>query len=84
MRWMFLFCLFFISGCAQLLKAQEQPVIEKDYKQKIYFTTCSGTVEDWGTCSLKANRTCSSSYISLKKFESPVGGRRELTFQCNK
>ncbi len=84
MRWMILFFILFFAGCTQLLNPQEQPVIEKDYKQKIYSTTCSGTVEDWGSCNLKANRTCSGSYVSLKKFESPVGGRREFTFQCVK
>ena len=72
----------FLFGCAQLMNGQIQPVIEKDAAQKIFFTTCSGTVEDWGSCFNKARKTCSGDFSVIKRFESAVGGRRELTFQC--
>jgi hypothetical protein len=74
--------LFFLASCTQLIKGQQQPVIEKNFKEKIFFTTCSGAVEDWGSCNNKAQSTCSKSYAVLDKFESAIGGRRELTFQC--
>ena len=73
----------FCASCAQLLNGEKQPVIEKSYKDKIYFTTCSGAVEDWGSCNTKAADKCSKGYKVLNRFESAVGGRRELTFQCN-
>jgi hypothetical protein len=72
------------TGCAQLMNGQMQPVTVKDYKQQIMFTTCSGTVEDWGSCSQKAAKSCEKGYEVLNRFESAVGGRRELTFQCKK
>ena len=71
-----------LAGCAQLMHGQQQPVIEKG--NNTYFTTCSGTVEDWGSCNRKANKTCPNGYNTVDKFESAVGGRRELTFSCNK
>lgn len=72
------------SGCAQLMNGQMQPVTVKDYKQQIMFTTCSGSVEDWGSCSQKAAKSCEKGYVVLNKIESAVGGRREITFQCKK
>jgi hypothetical protein len=74
--------IFFLLGCAQLNKGQQQPIIEKSFKERIYFTTCSGAVEDWGSCNQKAQSTCLNGYSVLEKFENAVGGRRELTFQC--
>jgi len=71
-----------LSACAQLMHGQEQPVIQKSAKEKIYFTTCSGTVEDWGACNNKAQRTCVNGYMVVNKFESAYASRRELTFQC--
>jgi hypothetical protein len=71
-----------LVSCKQLTKGQEQPVIEKNFKEKVFFTTCSGAVESWGHCNNKALRTCDKGYKEISKFESPVGGRRELTFQC--
>ncbi len=73
---------FFLVSCAQLMNGQSQSVVVKDYKQKIYFTSCSGSVETWADCNRKAYETCSRGYASLEKSESAVGARRELTFQC--
>ncbi len=72
------------SSCAQLMNGQMQPVTVKDYKQQIMFTSCSGSVEDWGSCSQKAAKSCEKGYDILNKIESAVGGRREITFQCKK
>ncbi len=77
-----IFSLIFLGSCAQLIKGEQQPVIEKNFKEKIFFTTCGGAVEDWGSCNKKAQKTCSNGFSVIKRFESPVGGRRELTFQC--
>jgi len=71
-----------LTGCAQLKQGQMQPVIPE--AEGAYFTTCSGTVEDWGSCNRKARDTCKGSYETLNKFESAVGGRRELKFSCTK
>lgn len=71
-----------LTSCAQLMHGQQQPVVLKNAKEKIYFTTCSGSVEDWGTCNSKAHERCAGGYLVLNKFESAVAGRRELTFQC--
>lgn len=72
----------FLSGCAQLKQGQMQPVIPET--GNAYFTTCSGSVEDWGSCNRKAKNTCKGDYEILHKHESAVGGRRELRFACNK
>lgn len=79
-----LIILSFLVGCSTLNNPSGalQPVITKSLKEKIYFTTCSGAVEDWGSCNYKAQSTCSNGYSAINKFESAVGGRRELTFQC--
>lgn len=69
-----------VTACAQLSKGEIQPVIDKG--QNTYYTTCSGTVEDWGSCNRKARSKCSNGFEEIDKFESAVGGRRELTFQC--
>ncbi len=76
--------LMVLSGCAALnnSKGALQPVLLKDAKANIYFTSCSGAVEDWSRCYAKAHSTCAKGYDVLEKNESPVGGRRELTFQC--
>ena len=73
-----------LTACAQLMHGQEQPVVEKDSKNGVYFTTCSGAVEDSSNCITKAYRTCSKGFEIIKRYETPVGGRRELTFQCKK
>ena len=73
-----------MSGCKALMNAEgaAQPVKRIDAKEPIYFTTCSGAVEDWGTCNSKAQRTCDKGYETVKKAESNATGYRELTFRC--
>lgn len=82
MKYVGLIILGLIAGCAQLMKGQEQPVIAK--KDGIYYTSCSGAVEDWASCNNKAVRTCNGDYQVLSKYENSTGTKRELTFQCNK
>lgn len=72
-----------LTGCAQLMKGEQQPVKMLDAKQQIYMTTCSGAVENWPDCHGKAKKTCPNGYDETAKSESPVGGKRELTFRCN-
>jgi hypothetical protein len=72
-----------LSGCAQLMKGELQPVTIKNAKDNTMFTTCSGMVEEWNSCYQKAGKTCPNGYETLEKVESPVGGKRELTFKCN-
>jgi len=76
--------LFLLSGCAQLMKGELQPVIVKDAGKNIMFTTCGGVVEDWASCNRKAMQSCPSGYSVLKKVDDSKGINRELTFQCNK
>lgn len=71
-----------LVACAQLKQGQMQPVIPE--AEGAYFTTCSGTVEDWGSCHRKAKNVCKNGYEVLYKNENPVGGRRELRFACTK
>ncbi len=75
-------CLVMVSGCAQLKQGQAQPVKRISATEEIYSTTCSGSVEDWGSCNRKAMDTCKQGYTTVSKEESPVGGRRQLTFRC--
>jgi hypothetical protein len=84
MNKLYILSFLLLSACAQLMNGQVQPVKIVDPNKSIYSTTCSGAVEDWGSCSQKASQTCKKSYEVLKRFENPVGGFRELTFQCNK
>ncbi len=74
-------CLF--AGCAQLMHGQEQPVVMKDAKNNIWYTTCSGAVETWHNCNLKAERKCEKGYYSLEKTENANGGMRTMTFKCD-
>ena len=78
--------MFALSGCAQLTngQAQMQPVVVKVAREHIMFTTCSGAVEDWGTCNSKAMKACPNNYIVLEKTEDANGLFRNLTFQCKK
>lgn len=71
-----------ITACAQLKKGELQPVNRIDTKEPIYFTTCSGSVEEWSSCNNKATKTCANGYEVLNRVENAVGGRRELTFKC--
>jgi len=72
----------FLASCAQLKQGQMQPVIPET--GNAYFTTCSGAVEDWGSCNRKAKHTCNGDYEILHQHESAIGGRRELRFTCSK
>lgn len=74
------FFTFALFGCAQLMHGEQQAVVPKSNGE--YYTSCSGAVEDWSSCNAKARKTCGGEYQVLRKDESPVGGRRELTFQC--
>jgi hypothetical protein len=69
-----------LPGCAQLMHGEQQPVVPKGNGE--YYTSCSGAVEDWNSCHVKARKACAGEYATIKKNESAVGGRRELTFQC--
>jgi len=63
-----------------MMSGEMQPVVMKDHN--VMFTTCSGVVEDWSSCNIKAGKACANGYEVLDKTESPVGGRRDLTFSC--
>ena len=73
-----------LAGCAQLMHGAVQPVTVKNLQEKIYFTTCSGVVETSASCMDKAKETCQGSFKVIERYETPTGGRRELTFQCKK
>jgi hypothetical protein len=81
---LFIILVALLSGCAQLTNSggYASPVKLIDDKQKIYSNLCSGTVEDWGNCGDRANKTCANSYEIIKKVETPVGAKRELIFRC--
>jgi protein involved in sex pheromone biosynthesis len=83
MKFTLLVLVFVLNGCAQLMHGQEQPVIKKDAKNNIWYTTCSGAVENWYNCNLKAQRTCEKGFYSLEKTENANGGLRTMTFKCN-
>jgi hypothetical protein len=80
------YCLFIlvglVAGCAQLQHGQIQPVVLKSAKESIYFTTCSGAVEDWASCYAKARNTCSDGYKITEQNENGNGGFRDITFKC--
>lgn len=78
-----LLAVFVLSGCAQMMSGQIQPVIVKDSAKGIYFTSCGGAVEDWGTCHSKAMNACSKGYSIIQKVQNSTGTQRDLTFQCN-
>ncbi|OYY79986.1 MAG: hypothetical protein B7Y34_06685 [Methylophilales bacterium 16-45-9] len=68
-------------ACAQLMKGEEQPVVQfRD--TKTFKTTCSGTVEDWGSCHRKAKRTCPNGYDVIERKNDSRGIFREMIFSC--
>ena len=83
MKYLIIGSLLLLSACQQLMQGQQQPVIYKNAKENTLFTTCSGSVEYWGSCFDKAKNSCPKGYIVLDKNENPTSGRRELTFKCN-
>ena len=82
MKIFFLALSVLFTGCSQLLNGQEQPVVMK--KQNLYFTTCSGAVENMGTCNKKAMTTCPGGYLVIERFQDAQGVTRSLTFECKK
>lgn len=81
MKYIVLIMIGLVTGCVQLMGGQEQPVIKK--KDGEFYTTCSGAVENWGTCYNKASRSCANGYSILEKTENANGGFRTMTFKCN-
>lgn len=79
MKTVIVVAVLFLSGCAQLMKGEMQPVVNRGGSM---VAPCSGAVEDWASCNRKAKAACPNGYETLNKEESPVGGKRELTFQC--
>ena len=73
-----------LSGCYALSNPQgaAQSVKMIDLKTKTYKATCNGAVEDWQDCYGRAKQTCSDGYTLKERNQSPVGGKRELVFQC--
>lgn len=84
MKQLLVLIVLLLSACSSLMNGEKalQPVQVLDAKQQLMFTTCSGAVEDWGSCNRKANKTCVNGYEIVKKLETPIGGKRELTFRC--
>jgi hypothetical protein len=84
MKFILTLVLLTLSACASLSNPQgaTQPVQTLDYKNKIYRATCNGAVEDWPNCIERAKKTCSNGYTQKERNQSPVGGKRELVFQC--
>jgi hypothetical protein len=62
------------------MNGQLQPVKTLDPNKNIYFTSCSGAVEDWGSCNIKAKDTCSNSYEVLKDLKVQLVGEENLLF----
>ena len=82
MKYIVLVSAVLLSGCAQLMNGQIQPVVLK--KDNLYFTTCSGAVENMASCNKKAMDTCGKGYNILDKFQDAQGAIRTLTFECKK
>ncbi len=82
MKLLFVMLMALLSGCAQLMNGQTQPVVLK--KQNVYYTTCSGAVENMADCNRKAMNTCANGYNILDKFQDAQGAIRSLTFECKK
>jgi len=75
-----------LTACAALSNPQgaAQPVKMIDLKAQTYKATCNGAVEDWSNCYDRAKQTCPNGYALKERNQSPVGGKRELVFQCSK
>ena len=84
MKYLIILAGFILTSCAQLQHGAVQPVVLKNAKENIYYTSCGGAVEVWGNCYDKARKTCEKGYSNLLIREEANGGRRELTFQCKK
>ena len=75
-----------LTACSSLSNPQgaAQSVKMIDLKTQTYKATCNGAVEDWPNCYDRAKQTCTNGYALKERTQSPVGGKRELVFQCNK
>lgn len=83
MKYFFLIITLLASSCAQLMKGDEQPVMQfRDVNT--FRTTCSGAAEDWGSCARKAKRTCPSGYEIENKHQDNQGAIRTMIFSCKK
>ena len=73
-----------LTGCYALSNPQgaAQTVKVIDLKSQIYKATCNGAVEDWPNCFDRAKQTCPNGYAQKERNLSPVGGKREIVFQC--
>ena len=73
-----------LTGCYALSNPQgaAQPVKVIDLKSQTYKATCNGAVEDWPNCFDRAKQTCPNGYSQIERNQSPVGGKREIVFQC--
>ena len=81
MKSILILTLMLVTSCAQLMKGAEQPVTQ--YRDtKTYRTTCSGAVEDWGSCARKAARTCANGYQIDEKTQDSYGAIRTMIFSC--
>ena len=74
-----------LSSCAENgnMSRTLQPVKLLDSTNNTFYTTCSGAVEEWGSCFDKARKTCTKGYEVTDKEESSVNGKRELYFTCH-
>lgn len=72
------------TACSALSNPQgaAQSVRMIDLKNQIYKATCNGAVEDWSNCYDRAKQTCPNGYDLKERNVNPVGGKRELVFQC--
>ena len=73
-----------LTACSTLSNPQgaAQSVQMIELKTQTYKVTCNGAVEDWPNCFDRAKQTCSNGYNLKERNQSPVGGKRELVFQC--
>ncbi len=84
MKLIFVSIIFILSGCAQLMSGQQQPVSYSNKYKNAYFTSCSGAVEVWANCNEKAMQKCPSGYSVLEKTDDSNGVKREIHFECKK
>jgi len=84
MKFTLLTLVFILSGCAQLMNGQEQPVRYSDKFKDAYYTSCGGAVETWSSCDRKALKKCPSGYTVLEKSDDTTGVNKQLSFKCNK
>ncbi len=73
-----------LTACTALSNPQgaAQSVKVIDLKNQTYKATCNGAVEDWANCYDRAKQTCPNGYELKERNQTPVGGKRELVFQC--